>query len=78
MTLFSLMGGIEQTVSCVVNDGQFWRFIEQEPRHVAHFIYDYFRLQQTIHAASSSGDPSDGEEEGSTSSLLTSDNDFDG
>lgn len=48
--LFSLLGGIAETVSAVKHDGQFWRFMEQEPRHVAHYVYECFKVQQQIPA----------------------------
>jgi hypothetical protein len=39
-TLFVALGGIVETASAIRADGQGWRFMEQNPRHVAHFVHD--------------------------------------
>jgi hypothetical protein len=43
-SLFAELGGIQATITAVTQEGQFWRFMEQEPRHVARFVFECMQL----------------------------------
>lgn len=72
-TLFSEMGGVDATRDAVLNHGQGWRFMEQEPRHVAHFVYECMQLHDQEGGSVDSGSIL----EGSDVSLLSSDAEMD-
>ena len=38
--LFEDLGGIQATISAVVHDGQMWRFMEQNPKKMARFVFE--------------------------------------
>jgi hypothetical protein len=68
--LFQEFGGVEATVSAVRDDGQMWRFLEQDPRKVARFVYECSQLRRSVVEA-------DGlqEHDESTSELVSTDDD---
>ena len=57
--LFEPFGGsVSSTVAAVVNDGQFWRFMEQDPKKVARLVYECCEHRRFLAAGTSDGDSS--------------------
>ena len=64
-----LADGIEPTLEVVVNGGQFWRFMEQDPKKVARFVFECCEHRRDTLADG-------GSVEGSDSQLVSTDDEF--
>ena len=70
-SLFAEFGGIAATVSAVVDDGQMWRFMEQNPMKVARFVFECSQFRR----ATLAGGGLDQGEGSLSSELVTTDDD---